>query len=318
MTEQHDAPEGVAKESFAYRLYGALNFIMAFYEPGQKHLDTNAWKNAEASARHLLAEGWPKQFDPAATPPAPSGLVDAAKIVKRVLDIIDQDAEACGVAGFKWPNDVNIDPILPSGNQPDICTLGELRIVYATLSGQQGGAVPAGDLALLRECEPFIHFNAGIAATTTKILQERLRARLAEQPAPAKLDDGYARKIDLGLGWYIARFVDREWRLYDDRNFRVARFESEADALVFAKNFAKQPVPAGAGAFVLGDRVEKTEGSSWRGRIVGTYSTSLTPRGYAVESEREPGSVQIYPEAALRPAPAGTGDADRVNDIASS
>ena len=51
--------------------------------------------------------------------------------------------------------------------------------------------------------------------------------------------------------------------------------------------------------FRLGDRVRKTKGSSWQGRVVGTYRTSLTPEGYAVESEREPGSVQIYPAAAL-------------------
>lgn len=25
---------------------GALQFILAFYEPGQRHLDTNAWKSA--------------------------------------------------------------------------------------------------------------------------------------------------------------------------------------------------------------------------------------------------------------------------------
>lgn len=51
--------------------------------------------------------------------------------------------------------------------------------------------------------------------------------------------------------------------------------------------------------FKLGDRVTKTKGSSWTGRVVGFYSTTLTPIGYAVESENEPGSVQIYPEAAL-------------------
>lgn len=51
--------------------------------------------------------------------------------------------------------------------------------------------------------------------------------------------------------------------------------------------------------FSLGDRVRKIKGSRWQGRIVGTYSTSLTPEGYAVESETEIGSVQIYPAAAL-------------------
>lgn len=53
--------------------------------------------------------------------------------------------------------------------------------------------------------------------------------------------------------------------------------------------------------FKLGDRVTKTKGSSWTGHVVGFYSTNLTPIGYAVESENEPGSVQIYPEAALSP-----------------
>jgi len=42
------APEqkGLLKEA-----WGALNFILAFYEPGQTHLDTEAWKRAEASGR---------------------------------------------------------------------------------------------------------------------------------------------------------------------------------------------------------------------------------------------------------------------------
>lgn len=51
--------------------------------------------------------------------------------------------------------------------------------------------------------------------------------------------------------------------------------------------------------FTLGQRVTKIKGSKWTGRVVGFYSTSLTPIGYAVESETETGSVQIYPEAAL-------------------
>lgn len=55
--------------------------------------------------------------------------------------------------------------------------------------------------------------------------------------------------------------------------------------------------------FRLEDRVRKLRGSSWQGLVVGFYSTRLTPIGYAVESEREPGSVQIYPESALELVP---------------
>ncbi len=51
--------------------------------------------------------------------------------------------------------------------------------------------------------------------------------------------------------------------------------------------------------FKIGDNVRKVRGSQWHGRVVGWYSTVLTPEGYAVESHTERGSVQIYPAAAL-------------------
>lgn len=57
------------------------------------------------------------------------------------------------------------------------------------------------------------------------------------------------------------------------------------------------------GQFRVGDRVTKTKGSSWTGRVVGVYTSSLTDSGYCVESENEPGSVHLYPEAALAAAP---------------
>lgn len=52
--------------------------------------------------------------------------------------------------------------------------------------------------------------------------------------------------------------------------------------------------------FKLGDEVMKVSGSTWSGTVVGTYSTKLTPEGYAVESDSHPGSVQIYPANALQ------------------
>ena len=52
-------------------------------------------------------------------------------------------------------------------------------------------------------------------------------------------------------------------------------------------------------SFGLGDRVRKKSGAAWQGQVVGWYCTKLTPEGYAVESESHPGSVQIYPVAAL-------------------
>lgn len=49
----------------------------------------------------------------------------------------------------------------------------------------------------------------------------------------------------------------------------------------------------------LGDTVTKKRGSSWRGKVVGFYATENTEIGYSVESMFEPGSVQVWPEAAL-------------------
>jgi dihydrofolate reductase (trimethoprim resistance protein) len=57
--------------------------------------------------------------------------------------------------------------------------------------------------------------------------------------------------------------------------------------------------PPMSATFRLGERVRKKSGAAWQGHIVGWYSTKLTPEGYAVESEAHPGSVQIYPVAAL-------------------
>lgn len=42
--------------SAAPDLLGAMRFILAFYEPGQNYLDTNAWIQAEASARRAVAK----------------------------------------------------------------------------------------------------------------------------------------------------------------------------------------------------------------------------------------------------------------------
>lgn len=54
--------------------------------------------------------------------------------------------------------------------------------------------------------------------------------------------------------------------------------------------------------FQMGDLVKKKgDKGQWHGKIVGTYSATCTPVGYAVESLLETGSVQIYPESALEP-----------------
>jgi hypothetical protein len=66
--------------------------------------------------------------------------------------------------------------------------------------------------------------------------------------------------------------------------------------------------------FNPGDTVRKTKGSQWQGVVVGTYSTDLTPEGYAVESSTEKGSVQIYPAAALELVDGVSKGVDSINE----
>lgn len=77
-------------------------------------------------------------------------------------------------------------------------------------------------------------------------------------------------------------------------NFRIHRGSGSAYRIggLFVNNLS-------ADNFPLGARVRKIKGSSWQGTVCGHYSTKLTPNGVCVESEREPGSVQIYPAHAL-------------------
>ena len=122
---------------------------------------------------------------------------------------------------------------------------------------------------------------------------------------------------------------DTEWSLADCK----MRIEAEGEATPIALRAARPDVrsrDAGTGAkmtseeatpptadstqgsgrswpdthktFGAGDKVRKVRGSQWRGRVVGWYSTELTPEGYAVESDTERGSVQIYPASALERA----------------
>ena len=108
------------------------------------------------------------------------------------------------------------------------------------------------------------------------------------------------------MGWPIST-DDQVEALAAECGWRNRHFMTTSDYSIWCgrmRQFARlatAPVspPLADHKFGLGDRVRKPKGSSWQGRVVGFYSTELTPIGYAVESEREPGSVQIYPEAAL-------------------
>ncbi len=83
----------------------------------------------------------------------------------------------------------------------------------------------------------------------------------------------------------------------DGEYMTVSQHERIVAALTRPAQTEQQPEQSGK--FAMHQRVRKTSGSEWQGSICGTYSTALTPEGYAVESEAHAGSVQIYPAKAL-------------------
>ena len=119
----------------------------------------------------------------------------------------------------------------------------------------------------------------------TAVTHERMRPLFA---APV---DGRAVEDSTHFMTMVSQYGKAPTQERYDRIYRRYLFDCDRAAVRCGSGQSRK--------FKIGDRVQKTKGSSWQGRIVGFYSTSLTPVGYAVESEREPGSVQIYPESAL-------------------
>ena len=114
--------------------------------------------------------------------------------------------------------------------------------------------------------------------------------------AAAKWHDAEAERIRV-----LALDSDEPRRMHDAQDDHISH-AAAIRALSASPLTEEQP----AAKFKRGDRVQKIKGSAWRGHVVGTYSTSLTPEGYNVESENEPGSVQLYPAAALETLPRST------------
>jgi len=88
----------------------------------------------------------------------------------------------------------------------------------------------------------------------------------------------------------------------DVANFAMMLHQRGAEPKVLA-DAAPVVQTAPQGKFRMGDLVKKSTGSEWVGHVCGTYSTELTPEGYAVESAAHKGSVQIYPAKALELVP---------------
>lgn len=128
-----------------------------------------------------------------------------------------------------------------------------------------------------------------------RALVKEARAMIAA-PIAQTAPQGLRIVFDGPPGPEAGRFVEVEDT--EGRSVNAGEWRERTDGL-WELSLHATPHPEQSGKFAMHQRVRKTSGSEWQGRICGTYSTPLTPEGYAVESEAHAGSVQIYPAKAL-------------------
>ena len=133
--------------------------------------------------------------------------------------------------------------------------------------------------------------------------KQRVKAELDRRLAAACEPEAEGEAVAPVMWQWRSRLKGGAWDAWERGRFNqeVPPFAEVEERALYTRPIAdlRAKLDRAGGAFKLGDRVTKTKGSRWTGRVVGTYSTALTPEGYAVESETETGSVQIYPAAAL-------------------
>lgn len=122
-------------------------------------------------------------------------------------------------------------------------------------------------------------------------------AQTEQQPVLPVESEAWLKEWARGKFTYTGAYKPRVLgQLYGNTDWALARALHSA---IVSQLHAPIAQTAPQGKFRMGDLVKKSTGSEWVGHICGTYSTALTPEGYAVESEAHAGSVQIYPANAL-------------------
>lgn len=111
-------------------------------------------------------------------------------------------------------------------------------------------------------------------------------------------------KHGIGKPGHEPRRIDDEFRRRVSRamDFIVGGDQIAIAAKATLRSISAQVQDVAGWVFAEGDTVRKKSGSWWEGRVVGTYTTEQTPRGYAVQLDKPFGPVQIYPENALEAA----------------
>jgi hypothetical protein len=224
-----------------------------------------------------------------------------------IFDFFGEDLAWCPVEGGNWtpfesrpaPTEEQCacehDPLCPLNrfaNETQPVAGGEqIRRLFDAIEGERADAPDSTIVA-------FIHPNGDWSVYNGRASREILDAQLPPKPTTPEranaMEEADIERIAVG--------VSDKAILRLDVNEENPVLSGIIDELRDELRALRPTLEDGWETFRLGDRVEKTKGSAWHGRVVGRYRTGLTHEGYAVESEREPGSVQIYPASALRAA----------------
>jgi hypothetical protein len=257
-------------------------------------------------------------------PAEPTGDVEANTMIGEYSVCFDSDEDVADSPWCAWAPDECIGHFAdPAEARAAAQTDFEARIL-STLAGpipeapadeEVEGALDAYD-AETRKL-PLGHENRSRGASTynwRRSVVDEIRALIALRRSTETDKPGVRGALTLGLEaaakWHdaeaerirvLALDSDEPRRMHDAQDDHISH-AAAIRALSASPLTEEQP----AAKFKRGDRVQKIKGSAWRGHVVGTYSTSLTPEGYNVESENEPGSVQLYPAAALETLPRST------------
>ncbi len=156
-----------------------------------------------------------------------------------------------------------------------------------------------------KACEAFVEFSEALRKSPApKVNLTSGQVPPTRNPAPLEFGNPFYQIQELRT---VARQLCVEHELQQDATpiqtmIILSNLVKSLSAQI--KNYEETPMPTStyrpAGAkWKIGDAVQKKQGSHWRGKVVGYYSTETTPIGYSVESLFEEGSVQVWPEAAL-------------------
>ena len=174
--------------------------------------------------------------------------------------------------------------------------LREVRSYFKNMPVGMAGRIDAA-LSQQDESECRCTMRERTVGDGCSVCNPELAAELeGDEPAPAQDEQSPEQMLSREQIENIARKVHGDCIRLPGATYQHA---AEAAVMYTLERIARPAQTAPQGKLAIGDRVRKTSGSEWQGRICGTYSTTLTPEGYAVESEAHAGSVQIYPAKAL-------------------